>query len=72
MFKIKIENNKKLKLNGAFEFIDWDKNCDKLKKKKKKSLKQKKDNMHVFFLIFFLWGTIIYVSVNGWGFVINV
>ena len=36
MFKIKIENSKKLKLNGAFEFIDWDKNCDKLKKKKKK------------------------------------
>ena len=31
MFKIKIENSKKLKLNEAFEFIDWDKNCDKQK-----------------------------------------
>ena len=32
MFKNKIKNYKKLKLNGTFEFIDWDKNCDKLKK----------------------------------------
>ena len=29
MFKNKIENRKKLKSNGTFEFIDWDKNYDK-------------------------------------------
>ena len=29
MFKNEIENRKKLKPNEAFEFIDWDKNCDK-------------------------------------------
>ena len=29
MFKNEIENRKKLKPNGTFEFIDWDKNCDK-------------------------------------------
>ena len=29
MFKNEIENRKKLKPNGIFEFIDWNKNCDK-------------------------------------------
>ena len=29
MFKNEIENRKKLKPNRTFEFIDWDKNCDK-------------------------------------------
>ena len=29
IFKNEIENRKKLKLNGTFEFIDYDKNCDK-------------------------------------------
>ena len=29
MFKNEIENRKKLKPNETFEFIDWDKNCDK-------------------------------------------
>ena len=29
MFKKEIENQKKLNPNGTFEFIDWDKNCDK-------------------------------------------
>ena len=29
MFKNKIKNCKKLKSNGTFKFIDWDKNCDK-------------------------------------------
>ena len=31
MFKNEIENRKKLEVetNGTFEFIDWDKNCDK-------------------------------------------
>ena len=43
MFKIKIENSKKLKLNEAFEFIDWDKNCDKLKKKLR--FEQNKDDI---------------------------
>ena len=32
MFKNEIKNRKKLKPNGTFEFIDWDKNCDKKKK----------------------------------------
>ena len=32
MFKNEIENSKKLKLKETFEFIDWDKNCDKSKK----------------------------------------
>ena len=42
MFKNEIENRKKLKPNGTFEFIDWDKNCDK---KKKLRFKQKKDDI---------------------------
>ena len=29
MFKNEIEDHKNLKPDGAFEFIDWDKNCDK-------------------------------------------
>ena len=29
MFKIEIENSKKSEPNMTFEFIDWDKNCDK-------------------------------------------
>ena len=29
MFKNKIESNKNLKPNGTFEFIDWNKKCDK-------------------------------------------
>ena len=29
MFKNEIENRKKLKLNTTFEFIDWNKNCNK-------------------------------------------
>ena len=29
IFKNEIENRKKLKPNRTFEFIDWDKNCDK-------------------------------------------
>ena len=29
MFKNKIEDHKKLKPDGTFEFINWDKNCDK-------------------------------------------
>ena len=42
MFKSEIKNCKKLKPNGTFEFIDWDKNCDK---KKKLRFKQKKDDI---------------------------
>ena len=29
MFKNEIENHKNLKPNGSFEFIYWNKNCDK-------------------------------------------
>ena len=29
MFKNEIENHMKLKPNGTFDFVDWDKNCDK-------------------------------------------
>ena len=29
MFKNEIENHKKLKHDKTFEFIDYDKNCDK-------------------------------------------
>ena len=29
MFKNEIENRKKLKPNTTFEFIDWNKNCNK-------------------------------------------
>ena len=43
MFKNEIKNRKKLKPNGTFEFIDWDKNCDK---KKKMRFEQNKDNIH--------------------------
>ena len=40
-----------MKPNETFEFIDWNKNCDKLKKKRKRKIfKQKKD---------------VYVSVDG-------
>ena len=31
IFKKEIENYKKLKLNGTFAFIDWDKNLDEKK-----------------------------------------
>ena len=54
MFKNEIENRKKLKPNGTFEFIDWDKNCDK---NKIWDLSKRK---------------MIYISVDGWGFVITV
>ena len=42
MFKNKIENRKKLKSNGTFEFIDWDKNYDKQKNLR---FKQKKGDI---------------------------
>ena len=32
MLKNEIENHKKLELIGTFEFIDWDKNYDQVKK----------------------------------------
>ena len=34
MFKNEIENRKKLKPNEKFEFIDCDKNCNVISKKK--------------------------------------
>ena len=42
MFKNEIENLKKLKPNGTFEFIDCDKNCDKYKNLR---FEQKKDDI---------------------------
>ena len=42
MFKNEIENYKKLKPNGTFEFIDCDKNSDK---KKSLRFEQKKNDI---------------------------
>ena len=42
MFKNEIENHKKLKSNRTFEFIDWNKNCDK---EKNLRFEQKKDDI---------------------------